>query len=124
MKKLCVISTLALLLVTGCSLSTTDKAIITANEIHAIAESERDIISSYCVPKYEEAKTDEDIKNADKVCLPARTAFYSTRAAWVTLSSIIEALKYGQASTQDVQDAMVKLTSALADLKKAMEDLK
>lgn len=110
--------------ISGCSLSTYDKAIIASNEVRTIAEAQQELISGYCVPKYQAAKTQQDISDVDKLCLPAKTSFYAVKAAWISLSAILEAAKYNQASEQEIQKAELNLLSAINNLNKSIQELK
>ena len=76
------------------------------------------------MPKYQAAQTQQDISDADKVCLPAKTSFYAVKAAWISLSAILEAAKYNQASEQEIQKAELNLFSALTNLNKSIQELK
>lgn len=109
---------------TGCSLSAQNKAIVTANSIHEIAATENQVINSYCTPKYQAAKTQEDVKKADSVCLPARTSYFAVKAAWSVLMGAIQANKAGTGTEQQIQIAAQKLGEVLADLQKIVETMK
>lgn len=120
------LSLLFLLLITliGCSLSTQDKAIIAANEVHQIALLEASIIDNFCVPKYQSSKSLEDINNVDKICLPAQASYYLVKASWETLITVIINSKQKKASILQVEAAVWKLFDALADFKKKIEEIK
>jgi len=107
----------------GCALTTTDKAIIAANEIHDLAAGEAKIISTYCDPKYQAVKTKADLAAVDNVCKPAEASYYAVKLAWQTLSSVIEASKAGVATDVQVQTALNALNSVIADFQKIVQTL-
>jgi 3-hydroxyacyl-CoA dehydrogenase len=101
-----------------------DVAITTANSVHDVAITERDIIDGYCTPKYVAANTKVDLQAVDKVCVPARDAYYATRAAWEALVAVLQLAKSGKATDAEVEDAGRKLGLAFADLKTAVGGLR
>ena len=111
-------------MVFGCSMSTRGVATITANEIHDIAAEENKVITKYCVPKYKEAKTKQDVEKADKVCLKAEASYYSVRAAWKTLVYILEAAKINKVTDKEIKEAVITLTNVLIDLQKTSDLIK
>ena len=108
----------------GCSLSLRDSAIIAANAIHEVAETENRIILSYCVPRYRAAVTKEDLAKVDARCLPAQRAYLSTKILWQSFVATMHLAKLGKATEADVLEAAELLSRAYADLKKIAEGLR
>ncbi len=105
----------------GCQLSPQDAATIAANDIREIAVAERAIILKYCVPKYKEANTPQDVKEADKVCLPAQATYEATKTSWEALLVVLKASKTGSVSDAEVRTAVENLAQTLVKLKQISE---
>jgi len=112
------------LFLSGCSLSTADRAVVTANATRDVAEAEAALIQAYCVPKYQAVSKREELEAVDKVCLPARTAYLSTKVLWKTLVGVIRLAESGQAKDDEILQAVQDLAEALADLRTLVGGLK
>ncbi len=95
----------------GCSLSTQNKAILTANEIHEIANAESEVINNYCIPKYQSAKTQEEFKKIDDICAPAEISYDAVKVSWIALAILLGNPK---ATEKDIQTATIKLVGDIA----------
>lgn len=115
---------LFLIFLTGCSLSTTDRAVVAANATRDVAAAENQLIQTYCTPRYQSVRSKEDLEAVDKVCLPARTAYLSTRVLWQVLVGTIRLAQSGQAKDEDVLQGVQDLAKALADLRNLTGGLK
>lgn len=108
----------------GCSLSTTDRAVVAANATRDVAEAEAALIQAYCVPRYQAVSKKEELEAVDKVCLPARTAYLSTKVLWQALVGTVRMAQSGQATDAMVLQAVQDLAKALADLRNLAGGLK
>lgn len=110
---------------TGCpSKAAQDAATVAANTTREIAYAEHQLILSYCVPKYKEAVESQDVKDADKVCLPAEVTYMATKSAWEALLIVLQSAKAGNATDAEVRTAAEKLASSLAQLKQIAETMR
>jgi len=100
----------------SCQMSAKDAATLAANETRDIAATEHKIILDYCVPRYKAASTPTEIKEVDKLCLPAEAAYVSTKAAWGQVLTLLNAAKSGTVSIQELNDAARGLGETLAKL--------
>lgn len=117
------LSIIPFLMFLGCSPTTQDIAVTTANEVHQVAETENKIILDYCVPKYKAANTKDEVAKVDKMCVPARTAYLSTKTAWEALVAVLQSYKNGKAQEADIIQAANKLGEVYADLKEIAKGL-
>lgn len=120
---------LSLLIITlgmfGCSADNTNMGINTANGIREIAAEENKVIIEYCVPRYEAAKTAEDIQSTDKICLPAKVSYQAVKSAWVALVLVLEQSKHSnEDNSVKIQEAAMELIRSLGDLHKTLEMMK
>lgn len=106
---------------TGCAAGVENKAIVTANEVREVAQTENNIINGYCIPKYKGAVTKKQIDDIDKICLPARDSYYAVKSAWELLVVVLNEAKVGKFSEAEIQDAALKLINALVELRRIVE---
>ncbi|APR88253.1 hypothetical protein A7982_13602 [Minicystis rosea] len=109
----------------GCAPSLRDSAILAANTIHDVAETENRIILDDCVPRYRAATTKDELAKVDAICLPGQRAYLSTRVLWQSFVATVQLAKLGKATDAEVLEAANLLFSqAYADLKKLAEALR
>jgi len=92
-RALCVTVLLAIFL-SGCGAPLAN-ATIAVNDTRSFLTVAHESIDERCVPAYQAAKTPDDIAAADKVCLPARTVYLTTRAAWMSAGAVVLAVRSG-----------------------------
>lgn len=104
-------------------MSTQDKAIVVANEVHEIAQAESNLINSYCTPKYNKVTTKTEITNIDNVCLPAKNSYYAVKLSWIALVTMLNEAKSGTkiVTDKEIQDTAIKLSDSLTELRKVIE---
>lgn len=107
-----------------CSLTPQQIAIVSANKVRIIAQTEQETISNYCIPKYKTAKSREEVANIDKVCLKAETSYNAVKLSWNTLIDIINLSKLNKATDIDIQKEAANLATLLAGLKEVIKELK
>lgn len=108
----------------GCSVSTQDKAIISANEIRQIVLSEGTIINEYCSSKYQSAKTEQDVMNTDDICVPAQISYYAIRTSWKALVLAIKDAQENKTSSRQIEDAVWQLLNSLVEFKSSVSKMK
>lgn len=106
---------LIVIFLTGCAGSLAN-ATIAVNDTRAVLDVAHATIDERCVPAYQAAKTLDDIAAADKVCLPARKVYLTTRATWMAAVAVVLAVRTGGDPTTlgPVVGRMVEAVTALA----------
>lgn len=111
--------------IVSCSADNANMGINTANGIREIAVEENKIIMEYCIPRYDSAKTVEDVQATDKVCLPAKASYQGVKSAWISLVLILEQSKHSNEDNSDkIQEAAMELIRSLDGLHKTLEMMK
>ena len=111
---LCVAVVLAILL-SGCGAPLAN-ATIAVNDTRAVLDVAHTTIEERCIPAYQAAKTPDDIAAADKVCLPAKKVYMTTRGAWMAAVAVVLAVRTGgdPKALAPVIGRMVEAVTALA----------
>ncbi|APR87762.1 hypothetical protein A7982_13111 [Minicystis rosea] len=108
----------------GCAMSLRDTAVVAANTIHDVAETENRIILDYCVPRYRAAATMEALAKVDAICLPAQKAYLSTKVLWQSFVATVQLAKLGKATDAEVMEAVGLLSQAYANLERLVKGLR
>lgn len=121
MNKIRMTIALLALFISGCGAPLAN-ATIAVNDTRAVLAVAHESIDERCIPAYQAAKTTDDIAQADKVCLPARTVYLSTRAAWMAAVAVVLVVRSG-GDPKLLEPIVARMVAAVTALANALPEV-